>query len=131
MVFGIFVVFEVNNSLQADAFRGHSLCRFRFSLSRLQQPDSWVISHSGCAAKNAASPVRLMPIESTRALSLFFVQAPAPSSLGHKPTQLCGKVRHFAGLSYARQSYTGASAFLPSIHYKISRIRMRKDNRGH
>ncbi len=42
----------------------------------------------------------------------FIVQAPAPSSLGHKPLWLCGKKRRFARSSYARQSYMGASAFL-------------------
>jgi len=43
---------------------------------------------------------------------LFFVQTSAPSSSGHKPTQLCGKERHFAVPSYARRSWIGASAFL-------------------
>ena len=41
-----------------------------------------------------------------------FVQLQVSSSSAHKPTQRRGKGRHSAGLSYARQSYTGASAFL-------------------
>src|SRR5688572_15219838 len=45
-------------------------------------------------------------------LRFSYCPASAPSSLGHKPSQLCGKMRRFAGPSYARQSYTGAYAFL-------------------
>ncbi len=64
-----------------------------------------VLSQFACAAQNAASANRLKPVGSTWALPLFYVvQTPAPSSLGHKPTQLRGKERHTAGLSNARQS---------------------------
>ena len=45
------------------------------------------------------------------ACAFRIVQTPAPSSSGHKPTQRRGRERHFAGLSYARQSYMGAYAF--------------------
>ena len=84
---------------------------FRFSVSRLQRPALWVISHSGYAAKDAASPDRLTPVRAEQALSLFYVgQTPAPSSLGHKPTQLRGKKRHTAVLSYARQRSAGCGS---------------------
>ncbi|WP_207152481.1 hypothetical protein, partial [Sporosarcina sp. E16_8] len=47
---------------------------FRFSmLSRLQAPNALVISQTDNAAKNAASPVRLMPVASGRRLPLFYV----------------------------------------------------------
>ncbi len=86
--------------------------RFRFSMSRLQRPALWVISQPSAVAKSATLLDCLMPGRATWALSLFFVQAPAPNSLGHKPTQRRGKERHSSGLSYARQSYMGAFAFL-------------------
>ena len=34
-------------------------------------------------------------------------------------SKLCGKERHFAGLSYARQSYMGAYAFLITRLYRV------------
>jgi len=44
-----------------------------FFIVQLQRPEAWVISRSGYAAKNAASPARLMPGASTKALALFFI----------------------------------------------------------
>src|SRR5690606_28874016 len=94
---------------------------------------------SCCVAKYATLSVCLMPIggpqdagqltaatgsrvlrlaSATGASAFLFVQTPAASSLGHKPTQLRGKKRHFAGPSYARQSWTAASAFLHQISFR-------------
>ena len=40
-------------------------------MSRLQRPDSSVISQPSSVAKTATTLVCLMPVESTRALALF------------------------------------------------------------
>ncbi|WP_223636895.1 hypothetical protein [Planococcus sp. 4-30] len=63
-------------------------------------------------AKNAITGTASRACRSLTAASAFLVVlTPAPSSLGQKPALLYGKERRFAGPSYARQSYTGASAF--------------------
>ncbi|WP_405314225.1 hypothetical protein, partial [Planococcus plakortidis] len=48
-----------------------------------------VKSHSSCAAKSAASPDRLMPVESTWALALFFLSSSSAQILGVKSHSSC------------------------------------------
>lgn len=48
---------------------------FPFFYIQLQRPGSRDISQSGCAAKDAASPARLMPFKPARALPLFYINA--------------------------------------------------------
>ena len=47
-------------------------CPSHFMLSSLQAPAARVISQSCCAAKNAASQARLMPVAAKRRFPLFF-----------------------------------------------------------
>ena len=54
--------------LSCDPFRRLAL----LFPSRLQRLEARVISWSGCAAKNAASPARLMPVATEQALVLLF-----------------------------------------------------------
>lgn len=42
------------------------------AIVQLQRPGPRVISHIGCAAKSAASPIRLMPVGPNRSFPLLF-----------------------------------------------------------
>src|SRR5690606_25446617 len=60
-----------------------------FSVSRLQHPALWVISQPSCRGKERHSAGLSYAQQSYMgACAFLIVQTPAPSSLGHKPTQL-------------------------------------------
>ena len=68
-----FIVENVLILLQQAELNG----RFRFFYC----PALWVISQPDCAAKSAASPVRLMPCRATRAPQLFLLSSSSSQPL--------------------------------------------------
>ena len=85
-------------------------------MSRLQRPDSRVISQPSSAAKSATLLVCLMPVESTRALALFYVQAPAASPSSRFSLAANGKARHY------RLGFQRLSGLSGCLRFSMSRL---------